>query len=42
MALLLPYALLTVLSGLPVILISDANYAAGYYFASAVNSLIYR
>jgi cellulose synthase (UDP-forming) len=40
-ALLLPYALLTVLSGLPVILISDANYVTGYYFTSAVNSLIY-
>jgi cellulose synthase (UDP-forming) len=40
-ALLLPYALLTILSGLPVILISDANYVTGYYFASAVNSLIY-
>lgn len=40
-AFLVPYALLTVLSGLPVILISDANYVTGYYFASAVNSLIY-
>jgi cellulose synthase/poly-beta-1,6-N-acetylglucosamine synthase-like glycosyltransferase len=39
--LLVPYALLTVLSGLPVILIPDANYATGYYFASSVNSLIY-
>ena len=39
--LLVPYALLTVLSGLPVILISGANYATGYYFASAVNCLIY-
>ena len=39
--LLVPYALLTVLSGLPVILIPEANYATGYYFASSVNSLIY-
>jgi hypothetical protein len=40
-ALLLPYAMLTVFSGLPVILIPDANYVTGYYFVSAVNSLIY-
>jgi hypothetical protein len=39
--LLVPYALLTVFSGLPVILIPDANYVTGYYLASSVNSLMY-
>jgi hypothetical protein len=40
-ALLWPYAILTALSGVPVIFIANANSVTGYYFVSAVNSLIY-